>query len=1233
MQPAADVLGTYSWDDPEAYLAGDRRRALLAGRPMPDRVTGAALFADLSGFTPLTEAMHGEYGPTRGAEQLTATLATIFDAVLAELHRHSGSVVYFSGDAVTCWLDGDDGRVAAACGLAMQRAMRNVNRVALPSGQAFEIGLKVAIAVGQARRWVVGDPDIQLIDVLAGRLIDDLAAAEGAATPGDVVLDDSAMAALDGRVEISEVRSVSGRNCGVLERLLVPVPLPQPPPSAVRLPEDLVRPWLLPPVWERLRTGRGEFLAELRPAIPFFVRFGGIDFDDDPRARELLDEFVVRSQRVIDGYGGAALQLTLGDKGAYLYAVFGSPIAHEDDAARACAAALDVLAIEQETAVSDIQIGIAEGRLRSGTYGHERRRTFCCLGDAVNLAARLMTSAAPGSIVVADSVQRLAADRFDWHRLPDLKVKGKKAPVAAFELHGRRSGPVHRRHEHALVGREDELARIQDLLDRAAAGRGQVVGVRGEAGMGKSRLLAEAALGFGPRGFTAVEGDAQPFGTRASYFIWRSIWSGLLSVREDEPAVQLAGLTRTVAELTPDLMQRLPLLDALVGVELPDTELTATLDPKLRKASLESLLAELLRALVRTRGPLVLILEDCHWLDPLSADLLGVLARAAADLPVLFLLAYRAPEDLESGWLGQLSGLDHWTEMVLDDLDEVASRQLIAAQADRLFDLGTDIPDPLTRLVLDRASGNPFHIQELLSYIRAQDIDPRDTNALQALQVPERLHALVLGRIDMLAERVRRTAKVASVIGRAFDLRTLQGAYPALGCPDDLLGDLSDLQVHDLVLREDVVTLSYLFRHVVVRDVAYDSLPFSMRATLHERVADWLERDPVLASAGRYRLDVLAHHYWHSGNAEKKRQYLTLAGDAAALDYANLVALDYFRRAAHLGGSAERAAVLLKLGRVQELIGEWAAAEDSYRDALALRNQGGEGSVGEVLTALGEIARKQGRYEEAASLLEAAEQAFTAAGEEPGVGRVRHLAGTLAANQGRYDEARASYRASMDIRRRNGDRTGEAALLSNLAVIAEYEGDLDDARSLNEQALTLRSALGDRWAIGVSHTNLGMICLLQDQAGVAGDHFEEALRLNLEIGDPWMVAISRHNLANAERDLGDLAEAAREYGDALAAYKSFDDRWALAILFEDVAPFAMAAGAPAAALQLAGAADRLREQLGSPRTAGQDAALAAVLERAPVAQPELLRATGRAMSPAEVDALFMGLLSSIPAHP
>jgi len=243
----------------EAHIPGDRRWSLATGVPLPDRVTGSALFADISGFTALTEVLAHELGPQRGAEEITANLNRVFHALIAELGRYGGHVIYFSGDAITCWVDGDDGLRATACGLAMQDVLGRLGELVSPGGQRVRIALKVAIAVGHARRFLVGDPNVQRIDVLAGRLIDDLAGAEGFAHPGEVVLEQSALAALAGRVDIAELRTdaETGRACGVVRGLAAsideaPIRLPD-----RELPEDVVRPWLLPAVYERLRTGRG----------------------------------------------------------------------------------------------------------------------------------------------------------------------------------------------------------------------------------------------------------------------------------------------------------------------------------------------------------------------------------------------------------------------------------------------------------------------------------------------------------------------------------------------------------------------------------------------------------------------------------------------------------------------------------------------------------------------------------------------------------------------------------------------------------------------------------------------------------------------------------------------------------------------------------------------------------------------------------------------------------------
>ena len=1174
--------------DPEAYVAGDRRRALAAGLPLPDPATGSALFADISGFTPLTEALVAEHGRQRGAEELSGVLDRLFDDLLVHLHRYDGSVVYFSGDAVTCWLEGDDGSRAAACALAMQSAMTGAGRVVLPSGRTVQLAMKVAVAVGTARRFVVGDPSIQLLDVLAGSLMDRLAALEQHAGAGEVLLDATAVRRLGDRARGTTV-TTGDEACLRLERLDPALAPPTEPPPVPALPEAVVRSWLLPAVYERLRAGRGEFLAELRTAVPVFVRFGGLDFDRDPGAGAALDAFVVAVQRVVDGYGGSLLQITLGDKGAYLYAVFGTPYAHEDDAARACAAALELRALSSEHPVTDLQVGLSRGRVRSGTYGHRHRRTFCCLGDPVNLAARLMAAAPPGEVYASGEVRAEAAGE-TWEALPPLRVKGKAEPVQVHRLVGdglERVATRHRRHTLPMVGRGEELAVLARHVVTTADGRGGSVVVAGGAGLGKSRLLVEAVRLLHGSGAEVHEGEAPAFGTRTAYRAWHDVWRGLLGLdRRATAEDQARQAEQRVTELDATLAARAPLLGAALGLPFAENELTASLTPELRKSSLEGLLVALLRALAadgRARG---LLIEDAQWLDELSLDLLGALARGTADLPVLLLVAARPDEG--DGGVDDLVRRTGAEEVRLPPLDDAASAEVCAAKLAELGWAG-EVPQALLDLVRGRAEGNPFFLEELVVVVHASGVDARDPLALDALELPDSLQSLALSRVDTLAEGPRRTAKVASVLGRAFRTDMLRAVYPELGPEAEVGLALAELRRAGLVAPDPQPdgAEGHVFRHVVTAQAAYEATPVALREVLHAAAGRFVEALGPAATAAR--LDLLAYHFARSDAEEEKRRYLRLAGDRSRADFANAAAIDHYRRLAPLLDDAARPEVLLHLGEVQQLVGRWGEAEQSFEDARRrsedVRDSRG---VARARTALAENGRRQGRYEQAEELLVAADEAFAGLGDDAGRGEVLHLQGTLAAQQGRFDQARAAYEESLTIRRALGDDEKTAALLSNLGVIAEYSGDLDGADALNAQSLELRLRLGNRWAIGVSQNNLGMIALLQGRFADAAGRFTEAMRLQSEVGDAWMVAIAHNNLGNALRGLGELDAAAQELGAALSAYGRFEDRWALGIVLEDVARLAVRRGLAEAALRLVGAAETVRDELGSPRSPTQE---------------------------------------------
>jgi|APCry1669188970_1035186.scaffolds.fasta_scaffold07476_2 CheY-like chemotaxis protein/class 3 adenylate cyclase len=441
-----------------AYLPMDRRVALAQGRPLPRLSMGAALFADISGFTPLTEALAHEMGHQRGAEELTRQINRVYDVMIDVLHRYRGSAICFSGDAITCWFPDDNGMRATACGTAMQSAMIHIPPAVMPSGVTYVCGLKVVVNAGQARRWLVGDPEIQRIELLVGRTIDRLAVGDHLAARGDVLVAAPICIAHPDALTITEWRTdLQGERWAVVAGLTVPVAETPWPPEPDLADED-VRPWLLADVYMKVCDGTSAVLAELRVATALFLHFGEID-EGAPEAEAEIDQLLRWTQDIVRSHSGVLLQVTIGDKGNYLYAAFGIPRAHEDDASHAVAAGMALLTPPPGIVVNrTLRVGIAHGVMRAGAYGATSQRTYGILGDATNLAARLMMVADP--ILCDAQLARAAAEHWNFAELPPIEVKGKTTPQQVFR-------PIGLARQRILI--LDERSSAEQLLLKTAS--------------------------------------------------------------------------------------------------------------------------------------------------------------------------------------------------------------------------------------------------------------------------------------------------------------------------------------------------------------------------------------------------------------------------------------------------------------------------------------------------------------------------------------------------------------------------------------------------------------------------------------------------------------------------------------------------------------------------------------------------------------------------------------------
>jgi predicted ATPase len=592
------------------------------------------------------------------------------------------------------------------------------------------------------------------------------------------------------------------------------------------------------------------------------------------------------------------------------------------------------------------------------------------------------------------------------------------------------------------------------------------------------------------------------------------------------------------------------------------------------------------------RTPLLIVLEDAHWLDPLSRDLVQVIARGLRYLRVMLLLATRPPDAGDEA--GEWRPASQVTTLRLGELNPVEAEELIRL---KLGQLGGEVePDPrVVHRLVERSQGNPFYLEELINLLRDEDLDPNDPQAWEGVDLPTSLQSLILSRMDRLPERQKPTLKVASVIGRVFEPGTISAIYPAL--PErEVRSDLAEFQRLELtVMERPEPQLAFIFKHVVTQEVAYETLPFATRARLHGELGLFLERRHM--GGVEQHLDLLAFHFDRSDHDDKRREYLLRAAYAAQARYANAAAVSYFRRALPLLPPQERIDPQLSHGRVLETVGDWPSASDSYRGALALAESiDDRPAQARARTAIAELHRKQGEYAEATQQLEAARALFASIGDEAGVAQTLHYSGSVAAQQGDYQRARELYHQSLETRRGHNDLAGVGSLLSNLGIIAWFTGDFPEARRLYEESLALRRQLGNRWAIGNSLNNLGLVVRDLGDGHEARRLLEECVAINRELGDRWSVANALASLADVLLSQGDHRGAREALIENIHINRELGDRPGLAFSLELFAQLAVAENQPRRALRLAGAAAALRELIGAPLSPSEGDRLNRALE-------------------------------------
>ncbi|MCB9751340.1 MAG: tetratricopeptide repeat protein [Myxococcales bacterium] len=1103
--------------DPSALLpphVASRLNADPITPPRSEQQVAALLLSDISGFTALTSRLQAR--GRDGAEEIQQLIRRALAPAVEAVRRLGGSIVGFGGDSLFTLFHGhaavrraltaaERTRVAFA---RRPHAETSVGPVALEISQAIHYGRVHELYLGTRERSHY---------LPCGPSVCALARLEQQARAGQILVSPAASQRLS-------AESSAGAPVGPQWTTLAPRQVQPFLPAALR---D-----------EALRFG-----GQYRRAVILFLETRGWSL------RRMQAVFLV-IERALERHGGVLLKSDVTGDGTRWLCMFGVPQAHEDDPRRAALTALEL----RRELPPDIRwrAGVHAGVLVSFMAGAPFRCSFDVMGDVVNMAARLSSFAEWGDVVISQELRERLTGLVS-RSLGEHVLKGSHAPQQIHRLVGVEVKADSLRVTTPFTGRRAELATIVAALQAAQVGEGAAVGVRGEAGMGKSRLRWEVerrALASGlsvhrARVRAVGRGDHRPFAEliRSAIGLSRG-WGRELSrvlVRRDARRLGLS--ERDCDDLEAMLGTREAGADAAQG------------GAELDRANYVLAARNYLMARARV-APQLYILEDVQWADETTRQLIEFLAPKlrGAVLLLLYRPGYVPPASVR--------------ELVLGDLSPDDVRALVAAL---LAHEGATASESVARVVIDRAGGNPFYVEEILQHFREVGVLARPQSGAAHYELvrapnpddlPPSLESLIAARIDRLSETARRVVRLAAVIGRTFTRPILARV---LGDEAELDRGLAELERRQLVFgRPDNDPPAYTFKHALTRDVAYGTLLRRDRRRLHQAVVEVYEADGESSLAP----ETLAYHWQQAEEELRALPYFIAAADRCLATYETADAIAHYRHAldtitaavaadpdVELPALARATSLYERLGRALLLRGEYDAAEDALLRAWHALERAAVASPRDAARVLGALARVAGERRRFDACLERCEQAIALVVDlDPQMtGSLEAQAGLACCRAGRFAEADAwIVRGLSRVQGRSDDDPADAAIVASLYrtqgnVLLE-QGRAADAIEAFEAGRAACSAIGDRVEHSTANINLGLARVEQGAPEQALHHLRLALAEKETIGDRWGQGHARLGLARLHNGWGDPAQARAEAERGMESAREIADRKTITLL-------------------------------------------------------------------------------------
>lgn len=1172
-------------------------------------ISGTLLFADISGFTAMSEKL-SRIGRA-GAEEVTAVVNEYFDMMLDILRSHQGQLIRFGGDALlglfpepaaeeesspiaglfaTAAPTGS-ATLAAQAAQAMQQAMDQFAHTETSQG-VFPLQMSVGLHTGRFFLAQLGDPQ-QMFYTLFGKDVNETAVTESIATAGQILLSTATYEGIDAYVLCTAVPHPEYPSYYLLEKIdpaqetwreadmATHYPLPPDPSTIRRLMRllDAYTPYLPTGLLPRLNSDpRAPSLkGEHRLVATLFANVIGLGAIVDTLGPgyeadivQALNQYFLMMSEALQPFGGVINKTDLSTKGDKMLVTFGAPIAHEDDPERAVRAALAMQQAMQSLQPADDtnslpiaatqRIGISFGYVFAGYVGASWRHEYTVMGDEVNLAARLMSAAETGQIIVSTNVHRHVQTIADLTPRGAVNLKGKSEPVAIHEVTGLHDSPQQKAESqglHApLIGRDGQQQALHQVITGLAQGNGRIILLHGEAGVGKSRLVADVqATATEAQPLRWVTARCLSYAESVSYAPFRDMLRRLLGVTDSSQhgrsAIDVLKTACMQWLSSTEMDDTLPYLANFLNLSLPPAlhERIRYLDGEALQQRIYLSLRALLSAISRTT-PLVIQFDDMHWMDRASLDLLSYLLITAEELPLIWMLVFR-PDRNKGCWqlretaVANYPALTH--DIALDRLStketETLLHQLLPAAA---------WPPGVANLILSRTEGNPLYLEEVLRSLMNDQIlqagadgQWRFSSAVKTITVPDTLEGVLLARLDRLEELCRWTVQVAAIIGRSFPLDVLNHATAQN--PDQPLETyLAELQIVEMIREaQRNPERVYSFIHSLMQEVCYSSLAMSTRREYHQIIAAYLEdsRDNGWGDVETLP-SLIARHAYAGGDWERALRYLLITGRQAQQLYANLEAVDQFQKALHaaeqLPSAAtqhERLHIHLALGQLFIITGRYDEAAAHLTEAMHMAAQT-ENETAAIAVCRSQVRMHElrGEYDEAQQWIE---RGLAYPQQTADTAHILLLAGLINIRQGNHDAALAHCETVLPLAERLEAVTARARA-NNLMGVAYL--NIDSNRSIEHflTAFTLYRQAGDIQGEATSHNLIANAYFNLGRWQEAEDHYRQAYNSFNQIGDVYNRAMADNNLGGIALNRGQLREAVRRYQEGLELLQQID---------------------------------------------------------------------------------------------